>query len=171
MVISKVSQPRNPGSITVFWTAAPRRCPSRLVVDDRHHVVGHVEVLDSRREQKTARPKPDRLRYPNVVPSGAKAVGCAEGDLPLDKRVQRSQFADFLSAAFQPVAQAQFGFRQLSCRPISEGAAVANAYDTYIGATKDGKVQTIHGRTTLVLAKEHGSWKIVSAHFSPLPKE
>jgi uncharacterized protein (TIGR02246 family) len=83
----------------------------------------------------------------------------------------KKQFADFLSAAFQPVTQAQFGFRQLSCRPISEGAAVANAYDTYIGATKDGKVQTIHGRTTLVLAKEHGSWKIVSAHFSPLPKE
>lgn len=83
----------------------------------------------------------------------------------------KKQFADFMSAGLAAVAQAQFGFRQLSCRIISEGAAVANAYDTYMGATKDGKAQVLHGRTTLVYAKEGGQWKIVSAHFSPLPKE
>ena len=83
----------------------------------------------------------------------------------------KKQFADFLTAAFQSVGQAHFGFRQLSCRMIAEGAAVANAYDTYMGATKDGKAQILHGRTTLVFAKELAHWKIVSAHFSPLPKE
>ena len=83
----------------------------------------------------------------------------------------KKQFADFMSAGFQAITQANFGFRQLSCRMIGEGAAVANAYDTYMGATKDGKVQVLHGRTTLVFGKEAGQWKIVSAHFSPLPKE
>ncbi len=83
----------------------------------------------------------------------------------------KKQFADFLAAGFQAIGQAQFGFRQLSCRLISEGAGVANAYDTYLGATKDGKAQILHGRTTLVFAKEGERWKIVSAHFSPLPKE
>ena len=46
---------------------------------------------------------------------------------------------------------------------------LVNAYDTFTGVTKDGKVQTIHGRTTLVFVKQGGQWKIVSAHFSPLP--
>jgi ketosteroid isomerase-like protein len=54
---------------------------------------------------------------------------------------------------------------------INEGAAVANAYDTFMGVTKAGKPVTVHGRTTLVFAKEAGQWKIVSARFSPLPKE
>jgi ketosteroid isomerase-like protein len=83
----------------------------------------------------------------------------------------KKQFADFMAAGIGMVGQAQFGFRQLSCRLINEGAAVANAYDTYTGVTKDGKTQILHGRTTLVYAKEGGQWKIVSAHFSPLPKE
>ena len=48
---------------------------------------------------------------------------------------------------------------------------MANAYDTFTGVTKDGKPMTVHGRTTLVFAKEAGQWKIVSAHFSALPKE
>jgi uncharacterized protein (TIGR02246 family) len=82
----------------------------------------------------------------------------------------KKQFADFLTPAFAGIASAHFGFRQLSCRMINEGAAVANAYDTFTGITKDGKPMTLHGRTTLVFAKEAGQWKIVSAHFSPLPK-
>src|SRR6266436_1935578 len=65
----------------------------------------------------------------------------------------KKQFADFMTVGLQMVSQAQFGFRQLSCRVISEGAGVANAYDTYMGATKDGKAQILHGRTTLVYAK------------------
>jgi uncharacterized protein (TIGR02246 family) len=81
----------------------------------------------------------------------------------------KKQFVDFLTAAMAPFKDVQFGFRQLSCRLINEGAAVANAYDSFMGATNDGKAQTLYGRTTLVLAKEAGQWKIVSAHFSPLP--
>jgi uncharacterized protein (TIGR02246 family) len=83
----------------------------------------------------------------------------------------KKQFADFLVPAFSGMSNAFFGFRQLSCRMINDGAAVANAYDTFMGVTKDGKPMTLHGRTTLVFGKEAGQWKIVSAHFSPLPKE
>ena len=82
----------------------------------------------------------------------------------------KKQFVDFLIPAFSGLGSANFGFRQLSCRMINEGAAVANAYDTFMGVTKDGKPMTLPGRTTLVFAKEAGQWKIVSAHFSPLPK-
>ncbi len=83
----------------------------------------------------------------------------------------KKQFVDFLVPAFSGLSSAHFGFRQLSCRMIAEGAAVANAYDTFMGVPKDGKPMTLHGRTTLVFAKESCHWKIVSALFSPLPKE
>src|SRR5260370_32055906 len=64
----------------------------------------------------------------------------------------KKQFADFLVPAFAGLASAHFGFRQLSCRMINEGAAVANAYDTFMGVTQDGKPRSLHRRTTLALA-------------------
>ena len=81
----------------------------------------------------------------------------------------KKQFADFLVGALQNIASSNFGFRQPSCRVFNDNTGIANAYDTFTGVTKDGKVQTIHGRTTLVFVKQGGQWKIVSAHFSPLP--
>ena len=47
----------------------------------------------------------------------------------------KKQFVDFLTVAMAAFKDVQFGFRQLSCRMINEGAAVANAYDTFMGAT------------------------------------
>lgn len=82
----------------------------------------------------------------------------------------KAQFASFLNAAVEGVASMSFGFRQLSCRVFNENTGVANAYDTFTGVSKDGKVQTLHGRTTLIFVKQGGQWKIVSAHFSPLPR-
>jgi ketosteroid isomerase-like protein len=81
----------------------------------------------------------------------------------------KKQFVDFLQGAVQGLAASNFGFRQLSCRVFNDNAGVANAYDTFTGVTKDGKVQTLHGRTTLVFVKRGAQWKIVSCHFSPLP--
>ena len=81
----------------------------------------------------------------------------------------KEQFASFLAGAVEGVASMNFGFRQPSCRIFNDNAGVVNAYDTFTGVMKDGTVQTIHGRTTLVFAKQGGQWKIVSAHFSPLP--
>jgi uncharacterized protein (TIGR02246 family) len=82
----------------------------------------------------------------------------------------KKQFVTFLQGAMQGVASCNFGFRQLSCRVFNDNTGIANAYDTFTGVTKEGKVQTLHGRTTLVFVKQGGQWKIVSAHFSPLPQ-
>ena len=78
-------------------------------------------------------------------------------------------FAAFLSAATEGITSMSFGFHQPSCRVFNEHTGIVNAYDSFTGVTKDGKVQTLHGRTTLVFVKQGGQWKIVSAHFSPLP--
>jgi ketosteroid isomerase-like protein len=80
-------------------------------------------------------------------------------------------FASYLNAAAEGIASMSFGFRQPSCRVYNENTGIVNAYDSFTGVTKDGKVLTIHGRTTLVFVKEGGQWKIVSAHFSPLPHD
>ena len=81
----------------------------------------------------------------------------------------KAEFSDFLLGAMEGLASASAGLRQLSCRMIGDSAGVANAYDTFTAVGKDGKVSSLHGRTTLVFGKEGGQWKIVSAHFSPLP--
>src|SRR5215510_3879704 len=81
----------------------------------------------------------------------------------------KQQFVNFLQGAVSGLASSSFGFRQLSCRVFNDNTGIANAYDTFTGVTKDGKVQILHGRTTLVFVKQGGQWKIVSCHFSPLP--
>ena len=81
----------------------------------------------------------------------------------------KTVFATFLTGAAEGIASMNFGFRQPSCRVFNDTTGIVNAYDTFTGVTKDGKVQTLHGRTTLVFVKQGGQWKIVSAHFSPLP--
>ena len=35
---------------------------------------------------------------------------------------------------------------------------IVNAYDMFMGATKEGKVRPIHGRTTLAFIKQSGQW-------------
>ena len=78
-------------------------------------------------------------------------------------------FAKYLNEAIEGIASTSFGFRQPSCRVYNDTVGVVNAYDQFMGVTKDGKALTIHGRTTLVFAKQGGQWKIVSAHFSSIP--
>ena len=78
-------------------------------------------------------------------------------------------FAKYLNEAIEGIASLSFGFRQPSCRVYNDTVGIVNAYDMFMGATKDGKALTIHGRTTLVFIKQGGQWKIVSAHFSAMP--
>jgi ketosteroid isomerase-like protein len=55
---------------------------------------------------------------------------------------------------------------------VTDTAAVVNAYDRVTTTPKGGGApKVLYGRTTLVLAKRGSQWKIVSAHFSALPKE
>ena len=81
----------------------------------------------------------------------------------------RPLFAKYLNEAIEGIASMSFGFRQPSCRVYNDTVGIVNTYDMFMGATKDGKALTIHGRTTLVFVKQGGSWKIVSCHFSAMP--
>ena len=81
----------------------------------------------------------------------------------------KTEFVDFLEGAMAGVQACSANLRQLSCRVFNDSAAVANAYDSVTIVGKDGSVQALNGRTTLVFAKERSDWKIVSCHFSPLP--
>jgi ketosteroid isomerase-like protein len=82
----------------------------------------------------------------------------------------RPLFAKFLNEAFEGIASTSFGFRQPSCRVYNDTVGIVNAYDSFVGATKDGRALTLHGRTTLVFVKQGGNWKIVSCHFSAMPQ-
>src|SRR5690348_4141739 len=64
-------------------------------------------------------------------------------------------FAKYLSETFGAIATS-FGFRQPSCRVYNDTAGIVNAYDSFVGATKDGRALTLHGRTTLVFVKQGG---------------
>jgi ketosteroid isomerase-like protein len=79
-------------------------------------------------------------------------------------------FAKYLNEVVEGLASASFGFRQPSCRMYGDTVGIVNAHDMFTGVTKDGKIISIHGRTTLVFIKQSGQWKIVSAHFSAIPK-
>jgi uncharacterized protein (TIGR02246 family) len=79
-------------------------------------------------------------------------------------------FAKYLNEAIEGVASTSFGVRQPSCRVYNDAVGIVNAYDMFMGATKDGRALTIHGRTTLVFVKQGEQWKIVSAHFSAMPQ-
>src|SRR6201988_1552408 len=79
-------------------------------------------------------------------------------------------FAKYLNEVVEGLASASFGFRQPSCRVYGDTVGIVNAHDMFTGVTKDGKVLSIHGRTSLVFIKQTGQWKIVSAHFSAIPK-
>jgi len=79
-------------------------------------------------------------------------------------------FAKYLNEVVEGLASASFGFRQPSCRVYGDTVGIVNAHDMFTGVTKDGKIISIHGRTTLVFIKQSGQWKIVSAHFSAIPK-
>jgi uncharacterized protein (TIGR02246 family) len=82
----------------------------------------------------------------------------------------KSLFAKYFSEAVEGLASASFGFRQPSCRVYGDTVGIVNAHDMFTGVTKEGRALSIHGRTTLVFIKQSGQWRIVSAHFSAIPK-
>lgn len=82
----------------------------------------------------------------------------------------RQLFAKYLNEVFGGITSTSFGFRQPSCRVYNDTVGIVNAYDQFMGMTKDGRALTLNGRTTLVFVKQGGQWKIVSAHFSAMPQ-
>ena len=82
----------------------------------------------------------------------------------------KEAFVKYLTEALGGLVSASFGFRQPSYRQYGDTVGIVNAYGAFRGVTKDGKVVTINDRSTLVFNKQGGKWKLVSAHFSALPK-
>jgi ketosteroid isomerase-like protein len=85
---------------------------------------------------------------------------------------RKDEFLGYLGSVMGGAEAMTFAFHQPSCRAFNEDMAIVNAYDRAATIPKGGGAPIVAcGRTTLVLVKKGAEWKIVSAHFSPLPKE
>ena len=83
----------------------------------------------------------------------------------------RDSFLAYLQSAMGRAESTTFDVHQPSYRVFGD-AAVVNTYDRVATVPKGGgPAQVQCGRTTLVYVKRGTNWKIVSAHFSPMPKE
>jgi len=84
----------------------------------------------------------------------------------------KASFLDYLQSVVAGAESTTFALHQSSCRAITDTTAVVNGYDRLATFPKGGGLPKVQcGRTTWVYAKKGGDWKIVSAHFSPLPTE
>ena len=84
----------------------------------------------------------------------------------------KASFLEYLQSAVAGSESTTYAFHQSSYRAVTDNTVIVNAYDRLSSIPKGGapaKVQC--GRATWVYAKDGRDWKIVSAHFSPLPKE
>jgi|SRR5690242_2315351 ketosteroid isomerase-like protein len=84
----------------------------------------------------------------------------------------KASFLEYLQSAVAGMESTTYTFHQSSYRPATDTTVIVNAYDRLSSTPKGGgpaKVQC--GRATWVYAKKGRDWRIVSAHFSPLPKE
>ncbi len=82
----------------------------------------------------------------------------------------KASFLEFLNTAMAGLESGHFSFRQPSYRAFNDDVGIVNAYDVFHAKAKDGTANTNYGRTTLVYVKTGGQWKVVSAHFSALPR-
>jgi ketosteroid isomerase-like protein len=84
----------------------------------------------------------------------------------------KDSYLEFLQSAAAGAESTTISFHQPSYRAISETTGVINSYHRLAARPKGGGAPRVQcGRTTWVLAKRGSQWKIVSAHFSPLPRE
>ena len=84
----------------------------------------------------------------------------------------KGSFLDYLQSAVAGAESTTYVFHQSSYRAVADTAVVVNAYDRLATVPKGGGLPKVQcGRATWVYARKGKEWKIVSAHFSPLPKE
>jgi uncharacterized protein (TIGR02246 family) len=84
----------------------------------------------------------------------------------------KASFLAYLQSVVAGAESTTFDFHQPSYRTFNDNTAVVNSYDRIATVTKGGAAPTVQcGRTTFVYVKRGANWKIVSCHFSPLPKE
>ena len=82
----------------------------------------------------------------------------------------KPMFTKHVNESYEGLVSASFGFRQPSFRVYGDTVGIVNAYGSFSGVTKDGKILTVYDRGTLVFVKQGGKWRIVSAHFSAMPQ-
>ena len=84
----------------------------------------------------------------------------------------KAAFLEYLKAAVAGADLTTYSFHQSSYRAVTDTAVVINAYDRLSSIPKGGGPAKVHcGRATWIYAKNGRDWKIVSAHFSPLPND
>jgi len=84
----------------------------------------------------------------------------------------KASFVSYLQSVTAGAESFTFNFHQPSIRTFNDDTAIVNAYDRAATFPKGGGAPVVLcGRTTLIFVKRSGAWKIVGAHFSPLPKE
>src|SRR5262245_53708557 len=83
----------------------------------------------------------------------------------------KASFLAYLQGALAGAESFSLVCHQPSYRTFNDNAGIVNTYDVLTLVPKGGAPQVLANRTTYVYVKKGGQWKIVSAHFSPLPKE
>ncbi|MGH7961728.1 MAG: YybH family protein [Candidatus Binatia bacterium] len=82
----------------------------------------------------------------------------------------KAGFLAYLQGVMAGAEAASVVFHQPSYRTFNDTTGVVNTYDTFTLVPKGGGTPQVQAnRTTYVYVKKGGQWKIVSAHFSPLP--
>ena len=84
----------------------------------------------------------------------------------------KGSFVAYLQSSGAGAESMTYGVHQPSYRAITDSTVVVNAYDRLAIVPKGGGLPKVQcGRMSWVYAKRGRDWKIVNAHFSPLPKE
>jgi ketosteroid isomerase-like protein len=84
----------------------------------------------------------------------------------------KSSFLEYLQSVVAGAESTTYAFHQASYRAVADTTVVVNAYDRLSTVLKGGGLPKVQcGRATWIYVKKGNDWKIVSAHFSPLPKE
>ena len=83
----------------------------------------------------------------------------------------KASFLEYLQSVVAGAESTTYALHQLSCRAVTDTTAVLNAYDRLATVPKGGGLRKVLcGRVTWIYVKKDRDWKIVSAHFSPLPE-
>jgi ketosteroid isomerase-like protein len=84
----------------------------------------------------------------------------------------KASFLEYLQGAVAGAESTTYNFHQSSYRAVTDSAVIVNAYDRLASIPKGGGLAKVQcGRATWVYMRKGKDWKIVSAHFSPLPRE
>jgi uncharacterized protein (TIGR02246 family) len=83
----------------------------------------------------------------------------------------KPSFVAYLQSFMVGAEAASVAFHQPSYRTFNDNTGIVNTYDVFTVVPKGGGApQVQNNRTTYIYVKKGGQWKIVSAHFSPLPQ-